>query len=562
MLGCFTSCEKDLDLHPLDKISEETFFKSANDFKLYANQFYGQLPELGTVSDQADFTIGNGFNQVANGTFIAPDNSGTWSNLYDQNRRILIGLDKYKAITDEDVLEEAKPYIAEMRFFLAMKYFNAMKAFGGVPIVNTVLTLESEELYAPRNTRTEVMEHIKNLLTLAIADLPNQDELAAADESRITKGAAQALLARAALFVGTWNKFHGAGDANGYLNLAKDMAAEVIDSNNYQLFDRRADLGADSYRYSFILQGNAQTNPANITLAENKEYIVMRRRDQEISPGGSWTAAMFGENHMSPTKKFADMFLCDDGLPISKSPRFNGYAQVATEYENRDPRMTQILIVPLTRYWSNNLGPLNRDWANPTENGVVFEVEVGTRTRTGYLQKKFKQEINGNALSFPVIRLAEVYLIYAEAAYELADNISDADLDYSLNNLRERVGMPKLTNAFVASNGLSMRDEIRRERNIELFMETNRRDDLRRWKKAETEMVKPVEGITWKGTQYETDDRWSGLVYDLSTSGAIIVEKDRKFEQKHYLFPIPLRQIMLNPALEQNPGWKKTTAEE
>lgn len=554
-LGVLTSCEKDLDLHPLDKISEETFFVTANDFKLYANNFYGQLPELSTVSDQADFTIGNGFNSIANGTFIAPENDGTWNNLYDQNRRALIAISKYEALTDEAVKDEAKPYIAEIRFFMAMKYYNAMVVFGGVPIIKEVLTLESDGLYAPRNSREEVMQYVKELLELAIADLPAHNELSQADQGRITKAAAQALLARAALFAGTWNKFHNQGDTSTYLQLAKDMSAAVINTGLYELFDHRTNLGDDSYRFSFILQGSAQTNPANLTLADNKEYILMRRRDQEINPGGSWTAAMFGESHMSPTKKLADMFLCADGLPIDKSSLFQGYASATSEYENRDPRMTQVLIKPFTRYWSNNLGPLNRNWANPTENGVVFNVEIGTRTRTGYLQKKFKQEINGNALSFPVFRLAELYLIFAEAAYELEDKISDADLDFSLNKLRERVGMPKLSNAFVSSNGLNMRTEIRRERNIELFMETNRRNDLRRWKQAELEMIKPVLGITWKGTQYEADEPWSNMAYPLSDNGAIILEQDRKFEAKHYLYPIPLRQIMLNSSLEQNPGW-------
>ena len=550
-----TSCEKDLNLHPLDVISEETFFVTANDYKLYANNFYFILPELGTISDQGDLTIGNGYNEIANGTWVAPESDGTWNSLYDVNRRILIAFDKYEALEDESVIEEAKPYIAEMKFFLAMKYLEGLVKFGGVPIVMEVLDLDSEGLYAPRNTREEVMAYIITLLEEAIADLPQQDELEAADNGRVTKSAAQALLARAALFEGTWSKFHDKGDGKEYLQLAKNMALAVINSKQYELWDYRDEMDDDSYRFGFILQGNAQTNPANLTLADNKEYILIRRRDQLVSPGGSWTAALFGEYHMSPTKKYADMFLCDDGLPIDRSGRFLGYDEPTFEYQNRDPRMKQVLIEPFTRYWSNNLGPLNRDWANPTENGVIYEVEIGTRTRTGYLQKKFKQEINGDAFSFPVIRLAEIYLIYAEATFELDESISDSDLDLSINKLRDRVGMPKLSNAFVTGNGLDMQTEIRRERNIELFMETNRRDDLRRWKVAEDEMIKPVKGITWEGTYYETTEPWSNISADLGEDGAIIIEDGREFKPKHYLFPIPLRQIILNPALEQNPGW-------
>ncbi len=550
-----TSCEKDLDLHPLDQISEETFFVTANDYKLYATDFYHQLPELTTVHDQADLSIGIGFNEIANGSWIAPETDDVWNNTYDNIRAGLIAIEKYDALTDEKVKEEAKPYLAEIRFFMAMKYYFAMVRFGGVPIITEVLTLESPELYGSRNTQEEVMDHIKGLLTLAIPDLPAKDQLASGDEGRVTKAAAQGLLARAALHAGTWAKFHNTGGTDGYLQLAKDMASAVMNDDNYELFDHRDKLGDASYRFGFILQGSIKTNPADLTLADNKEYILMRRRDQDISPGGSWVAALFGENHSNPTKKFADMFLCEDGLPIDKSSLFQGRDLITSEYENRDPRMTQILIKPFTRFWSNNLGPNNRDWANPTANGRIYEVEIGTRTTTGYLPKKFKQEVNGNALSFPVIRLAEIYLVYAEATYELAGEINDDDLNLSINKLRDRVGMPHLTNAFVAANGLDMRTEIRRERNIELFMETNRRVDLRRWKIAEVEMPEMVRGITWEGTQYEAEEPWSTMVFNLDADGAIILEENRKFEQKHYLFPVPRRQILLNTSLEQNPGW-------
>jgi hypothetical protein len=102
-----------------------------------------------------------------------------------------------------------------------------------------------------------------------------------------------------------------------------------------------------------------------------------------------------------------------------------------------------------------------------------------------------------------------------------------------------------------------MQEEIRRERNIELFMENDRRGDLRRWKTAHIEMPKPVRGIVFTGTQYETDDRWKDLDYVTeSSTGAIIIQIGRKFEDKHYLRPIPNRQIQVNDKLIQNPGWE------
>lgn len=117
--------------------------------------------------------------------------------------------------------------------------------------------------------------------------------------------------------------------------------------------------------------------------------------------------------------------------------------------------------------------------------------------------------------------------------------------------------MPHLTNDFVTTNGLNMLEEIRRERTIELSLEGFRLDDLRRWKTAEIELNQPLRGIKYKGTEYETDGRWNNLGYDIDEEGVIILEKaaDRKFDpNKHYLFPLPTRQILLNSATGTESG--------
>ena len=105
-----------------------------------------------------------------------------------------------------------------------------------------------------------------------------------------------------------------------------------------------------------------------------------------------------------------------------------------------------------------------------------------------------------------IIRFAEVLLIYAEATYELEGEISDNDLNNSINRIRKRVGMPDLTNEFVTKYGLDMREEIRRERTIELCFEANRYDDLRRWKTAEVEMPLPLKGVKFSNYADENEE--------------------------------------------------------
>jgi hypothetical protein len=154
-----------------------------------------------------------------------------------------------------------------------------------------------------------------------------------------------------------------------------------------------------------------------------------------------------------------------------------------------------------------------------------------------------------------LIRYAEVLLNYAEAAFELEDAISDADLDMSINVLRDRVGVAHLSNSFAAENGLNIREEIRRERRSELGMEGFRYDDLLRWKTAETELPKEVLGVRLFAAEYPGVDP-AGI--NLTADSIVIAEpaSKRNFDpSKHYLWPLPLNQIALNPNLEQNPNW-------
>jgi hypothetical protein len=151
-------------------------------------------------------------------------------------------------------------------------------------------------------------------------------------------------------------------------------------------------------------------------------------------------------------------------------------------------------------------------------------------------------------------------LILAEAIYEKNGSISDQDLDRTINVVRSRVNMPPLTNAFVLANGLNMLDEIRRERTVELSFEGYRRDDLRRWKTAETVLPQFIKGVKFVGTEYQTKypDLVPGTDIQVDNNGFIIAEDagSRQFLPKHYLDPIPLQQIQLsNGTLLQNPGW-------
>lgn len=455
----FTGCSQGLDLGPLDTMSDATFWKTAPDFKLGANNLYLSLPVFNRDDLESDiaFTYAN---STSNGTYLVKETDANWSNPYIYIRRCNNIIEKANAFSDD---VEIQRFAGEARFFRAFNYWKLFRLYGGVPIITEVLDIDGEQLYAARSGRKETVDFIIQDLKDAVAVLPEKSSLSSADIGRVTKGAANALMARVALFEGTWSKFHNSSNANDYLDIAINTSQSIISSAAYELYTGK---GSESYRYLFIEEGD-----------DSRETILDRRYQLDIAP--QWFPYDLDQECYLPTKKLADMYLCKDGLPITKSSLFKGYGTMTSEYEDRDPRMTMTMIVPGT--YTNR--PL---YSDPVINYPFFPQRIGN---TGYIIYKYMSDLkyerpknNSNDYDLHVIRYAEVLLIYAEAVFERNGSIADADLNKSVNIIRNRAGIPALTNDLVQANDLDMRTEIRRERTIELALEGFRYDDLRRWK--------------------------------------------------------------------------------
>lgn len=552
ILMALVSC-KELDLTPKDTINDDVFWKTSDDFKKGANLLYYSLDgfpayDAGGYWDvQSDIAF-NVNNSISNGTYQPVETSGEWSGPYVNIRRCNNILEK---AVESDLGNEIKQYIGEAKFFRAYNYWKLFRLYGGVPLITKVLDIDSPELYSKRATKKEIVDFILQDLKDASDNLLLRSELSSEDIGRITKGAAQALMARVALFEGTWNKYHQTGEYIEYLDLAISASTAVIASEEYDLY---TDKGKESYRYLFIEEGD-----------DSRECILDRRYQKDIE--AHCFPPLIQRIGYVPTKKLADMYLCIDGLPITKSKCFQGYSTLESEFIDRDPRMSMTMKIPGT----SSPYPF---YPNGIEMWPFYPQYIAN---TGYITYKFISEneyanTQGESPNYNydnhIIRYAEVLLIYAEALFEKNGKIDDEDLNKSINVLRHRVGMPDLTNEFIAENGLDMLNEIRRERTIELAFENFRYDDLRRWKTAEIELPKDILGIKIKDTEwsepiiidgadkniYATSD-WQKKVNE---EGFIIVEShtDRHFDpQKHYWRPIPTKEILLNPNLEQNPNW-------
>lgn len=576
------SCQKKfIDLTPPSAITTAVYFKQPSDFKAFTGGFYSQLmgwasPYGGnSVYQYMDLSsdLSTYFNfsaDVGRGTIGIATTDNRYNNNYTWIRTVNTLLQKASEYTGTG---DIKQYVSEAYFFRANAYFNLLKFYGGVPLITRVLDVNNPELSAPRNSRYEVVTQILSDLDKAIAGLPTEQTIPAADKGRVSKWAAEAFKAQVELYEATWRKYNGtstdfAGSAgpssnevSKFLTDAVALSKDVMDNGGYSLwnYNSTASILNQSYIYLFNLE-DAGSNPAGLTKTSNNEFILYGVYDYTLRRGGQNLS--FTSYQMAPSRKMVDMFLCTDGLPPAKSPLFQGYHKVGDEYKNRDYRLMCYILGSNT----------------PPASGSV-SLKVGL---SGYGHVKFAaykygtyRADNQESPNFPIIRLAGVYLTYAEALYELNGSITDAQLDASINKIRARAGVASLTNTLVTSNGLNMLDEIRRERAVELYNEGFRYDDLKRWGIAEAALNESRCGEVVGDASYTTEFRdatgaatslylpstyvWGeeAVTTAAGTLKCVVIDSksNHNFQKKHYLWPLPQDQINLNPNLKQNPGY-------
>lgn len=556
-----TSC---LDLDPKDQLADPNLWGKPGDFASFANQMYGWTNSFNEMvysngphgDKRSDILCDKGgFNTFSNGQYGIPASSalstGNYKSFYDHINRCNILLERSEGYAGNSA-DIAQP-VGEAHFFRAYTYFELLSIYGDVIIVDHVLDTDSPLLQAGRDDRLDVARFIIADLHAAASSLKPKSEL---EQGRVSREAAWAFLSRVALYEASWQKFHKDNTtvANELYTEAIDAAKQVL--GKFSLFYNSI-LGTDSYRYLFTLE-DAVCNPAGLTKSANNEFIFSRCYTIEKPIGLNITKETFNNAQMA-TRKFVDLFLCQDGLPIGKSKLYDGSNEkMDSEWANRDNRMANVLMRPHDTFWNNEANTSRTKWDDSDRAHAAITDYKPASGGTGYYTHKYSAErtvtSNYESYDYPIIRYAEVLLNLAEALYERDGRISDEDLAATVNLTRRRVNpeMPALTNSFVSSNGLDMRTELRRERTIELFNEGFRLDDLKRWKAAETEMPMDLCGITLTGEFART---WTQNILPLNDKSQVVYESGRQFQTKHYLYPLPADQVQLNPNLGQNPGW-------
>ncbi len=582
-MGCLivlmlSACNDEfLERYPLDQVSNETFWNTENDLATYNNTFYDMALDDNNVPImmahhngfsslrwsyyfQDEFADNLAprherhlfFQQVRAGRQIVP-NDAQWFGYSGWNfvRALNIGLENYgKAAIADEVRNK---YVGEARLFRGWFYAEKVQKFGDVPWVDRELNIDDELLFAARTPREEAMDNVLADLEFATTHIP--DSWGDGNEpGRLNRWAALAVMARVCLFEGTWRKYHGGSNPEMWLRAAADAAKEIMDNGPYSVYNT-GDTENDYNSYHRILD-----------VSGNPEVMVWRRYQlgiytNHVQSYFSYTGGA--------TKSFVEDYLATDGLPISLSPLYQGDESIEDVFVNRDPRLRQTILHPddseKYKYHRND----GRDYPR------IVGMPGGYTTTTGYhiIKHYNADDMIGKAYNTAetpgiILRYGEVLLNYAEAMAELGE-ITQADLDMSINLLRDRVGMPHLElnppmDPRYANDGISpLLVEIRRERRIELFLEGFRYKDLKRWKQGK-KLESPDLGIRWTA---DAEARYAGAEIQTSVdpdNGNTYIDvykgtdwENPVFEEpKHYLWPLPLDDLAQNPQLEQNPGYE------
>ncbi|MBN8853976.1 MAG: RagB/SusD family nutrient uptake outer membrane protein [Sphingobacteriales bacterium 50-39] len=576
-----TACNKDfLQRNPKTEITSVEFFNSPGDLETYTNGMYYMLPASSDDLFSDNISIYNGGAELDNliRGKISPDNVSGWDNWGDL-RRINFMLDNvYKTTGDQTAINH---FIGIARFFRGLFYFNMVKRYGDVPWYSHVMqTSDQAMIYKARDPRTLVVDSIMADLEFAATNISTNKN--GGTNTRVTKWVAYTLLARVALYEGTFREYHTdlnlQSTAQAYLQRAATASDTIMNNGGFAVYS----TGSGALDFRALFSSNS--------LAGNKEVIFLQRNDVKLGVANNTHVVLDWQWALS--RGLANDFLMTDGTPFTSQSNYDkeGFVQM---FQNRDPRMAETIMPP-----GFATTPGGSPYLIKPDFGGMLQVKCYPRDpalRGGWV---------ADYTDLPIFRYAEMLLTNAEAKAELG-TLTQPDLDKTVNLLRRRVGMPDLNMAGANANpdaaqaamypavsganqGVLL--EIRRERRVEMACEGLRWNDLLRWKAGSLigqptqgiyipalggldvtgdgnpdiaiwqnpQSVQPVPGLPANAPQYYLD----GSSYYLSggTSGFILFGKDQSqprsfIDPKYYYFPIPTQQTVLNTNLKQEFGW-------
>ena len=597
-----TSCKKELlDLTPTDLLASENFWKTDEDATIALMAAYASAR---AVFDRdyyfdgqtGEFTRVRG-NSGTSGQILRGDayQAGTYSpsgygSSFDKYFSYLYGSVNRSNYVIENITNKMLPtatgaklaslesIIAEAKLLRGMTYFRLISMWGDVPYISNVIYNNSEVTALARMPIGQVKDSIMADFNYAVAKLPNK----AAALGRAAKPAALAFRGKLNLYWGSWKKngwpelegfTQNAGEATTAFTAAAADFKSVINDFGLTLY-KNGDPGqidalgkADILpNYFELFTPKANGNPEMLMVFTHSGTPTNPSQGEELMRDFSGRTIEGSQCWVSPRYEIANRYqltTTGDFAPklVQLNPTTNTTARTTlnsavnpTSYANRDYRMKSTIMwdyemcIGLTSLKSTGFSPyIYNTWAaNVTLGGVNYITYNTDGTNSGYIFRKFVRNYEGLGRSegdyaYPVMRLADVYLMYAEASNEVSGPLVDAVA--VVNKVRARGALPALQAAKYANKQLFF-DAIEQERIIELVAEGFRGFDLRRWRAIERVWGAPGGVGLWRQDTYGADrERFYLNASDLTYKQA-------------YIFRIPPTERDRNPNLTQNIPWR------
>lgn len=523
-----SSCTKEfLETEKIGEQTIETFYQTDEQANMAATACYSQLWHYRYVSssfaignittddavkgsepgDMADITELEVFNIQPNNMLVGWKYPRVWEGILKCNFLItnLEGAEYPELSADIQ-----KRVIAEAKFLRAYYYFDAVRTWGGVPIIKTPLQLD--QMTQTRATAAEVYAFIEEDLKAAEADLPLKSEYAAENEGRASKGAAQAMLVKVCAYQASPG-YQGKDFYNAdKWTEAKQWAEKLIASGEYSLyqgdfgdiFEEEGENGSGSI---FEIQFT-ETDSNGDTFNNNGNFTTVF-----TMPRGPW-----GWGLLQPT---VDLY---------------------NEFESDDPRRDATLIT------SNEVVKIEQLYGY--EKDEISDDQTGLHNLKNYLdpEERPTASFKNSPVNERVIRLSDVYLMYAEACYHTSD---EATARQYVNYVRERARsgnasvLPDIT-----ASGNDLLEAIYHERRVELALENHRFFDLIRWGRLEKEVK--TDGYLRAANITDNGDG----TYTVTPKGTEPFKATNLDIKTHWVMPIPQSEIdITNGVISQNEGY-------
>lgn len=535
--------------YPLDQqTSNPTYWNNASNVTNQCNTFYNQYIGYGNsgslgwfyAKTLSDDQAGNSFTNWTN--VNVPSSSSNWSAPFIEIRRANYIITNVANSTLSE--NDKNNFMAIARLNRAWQYYQLVRMYGDVQWIETVVDpANPEETYGSRDDRDMVMDKVLEDLNFACQYMQK------GSKTSWSKDMANAMKADICLWEGTFCKYRTA-DENG----------KAADATRAEKFLKECVTACENVMNAgYTLSDDYQAIYNSVSLSDNPEIIFFKEYKKDLFYHSLISYTCSSTQISGMTKDAFDAYLFKDGKPLALTSEdksdvgevdADGNYSIAKLLEVRDGRLAKT-IDPFVYYQG-------MAWTRAGAMAMTSSTGYGIcKYDNVTLDRDYRANTVKNYTCAPLFWLSVIYCNYAEAKAELG-NITDADLDKSINKLYARAGLPALTAEVGFSdpaNNWGVSDiiwEIRRCRRCELMFDNwYRYWDLVRWHKLDKLDSQKNPNILLGANMT------AAPVSIANVNGYVDGSKGqiRTFESRQYLYPIPSAQLTLNENLEQNLGW-------